>query len=238
MVSSPILLPAAITGLVPSGLAVRGGFHPDPGDAVPPFADGAPTATVVLLGWTGGDQWHAFAASPEAADGLPDPLDRWATRLIDEIATRLDAIAFYPFGGPPWLDFIGWGLKAEPMHRSPLGLLIHPRWGLWHSYRGALGFRERLTLAAEPPAPSPCERCAGRPCLSACPVAAFAPDRAYDHAACRQHLDGAGEDCRRHACAARRACPVAPAARYCDEQAEFHIRAFRGTRAALKGEAG
>ena len=34
------------------------------------------------------------------------------------------------------------------MSVSPLGILIHPDWGLWHSYRGALAFRERLDLPA------------------------------------------------------------------------------------------
>jgi len=62
-------------------------------------------------------------------------------------------------------------LQAEPLHRSPLGLLIHPEWGLWHSYRGALGLRERLDLPPHESVASPCESCRERPCLSACPVA-------------------------------------------------------------------
>jgi hypothetical protein len=208
------------------GLAFRGAFHPEPEDDVPPFADGTRTSTLVLLGWTGGDQWPVFAASPEFHDWLPDPLSRWSKRLIDGIAIELGAAAFYPFGGPPWLDFQSWALKAEPVHRSPLGLLIHPQWGLWHSYRGALGLRERLDLPHQKNTASPCESCRERPCLSACPVSAFAMDRPYDYAACREHLEGAGEDCRARACAARRACPIAPDKRYSEPQAAFHIRAL------------
>jgi hypothetical protein len=213
-----------------AGLASRGAFHPAPEDGVPAFADGAPTLTIVLIGWTGGDQWPVFAASPEAHDGLPDPLNRWSKRLIDGIAAEAGATAFYPFGGPPWLDFQSWALKAESVYRSPLGLLIHPEWGLWHSYRGALGFRQRLELGPRSVAPNPCGRCAERPCLSACPVSAFAADRAYDYAACRQHLEGADEDCRSRACAARRACPIAADKRYSEEQASFHMRALLGNR--------
>lgn len=212
------------------GLAFRGAFHPVPEDGVPAFADGAPTRTIALLGWTGGDQWPVFAASTEARDGLPDPLNRWSKRLVDRIAAELDAAAFYPFGGPPWLDFQSWALKAETVHRSPLGLLIHPKWGLWHSYRGALGFRQRFELSPRADASHPCEQCVGRPCLSACPVSAFAVGGLYDYAACRQHLEGAGEDCRVRACAARRACPIAPDKRYSEPQATFHMRARLASR--------
>jgi hypothetical protein len=212
--------------VVQLGFALRGAFHPVPEDGAPALSNGEPALTVVLLGWTGGDQWPVFAASQEANDGLPDPLNRWSKRLIDQIAADLDGSAFYPFGGPPWLDFQRWALKAEPVHRSPLGLLIHPKWGLWHSYRGALGVRERFELGPREAGPNPCDQCSERPCLSACPVSAFAPGSPYNYAACRQHLQGAGEDCRATACAARRACPIAPEKRYSLQQATFHMRAL------------
>ena len=212
------------------GLAYRGAFHPEPEDGTPSFADGMPTSTVVLLGWTGGDQWPVFAASPEFRDGLPDPLNRWSKRLIDGIAAELGGAAFYPFGGPPWLDFQRWALKAEPVHRSPLGLLIYPEWGLWHSYRGAVGLRERLDLPHRESGAFPCESCRERPCLSACPVSAFAADRPNDYAACRGYLAEGTADCLTRACAARRACPIAPQMRYAEPQAAFHIRAFLGNR--------
>lgn len=212
------------------GLALRGGFHPEPDDGVPAFADGAPTRTIILLGWTGSDQWPIFAASPEARDGLSDPLNRWSKRLIDGIAAELGAAALYPFGGPPWLDFRSWAVKAETIYHSPLGLLMHPQWGLWHSYRGALGLRQQFELGPRSDAPNPCERCVERPCLSACPVSAFAAGGVYDYSACRTHLEGAGADCRTRACAARRACPIAPHKRYPEVQASFHMRALLANR--------
>ena len=212
------------------GLVARGAFHPSSEDHVPLFVHDAPVLTLVLLGWTGGAQWPVFVASPEANDGLANPLNRWSQRIIDRIAADLDGAAFYPFGGPPWLDFQSWALKAEPVHRSPLGLLIHPQWGLWHSYRGAIGLHERLNLPRPASSIHPCASCHEKPCLSACPVSAFAADRPYDYAACRQHLEGAGEDCRTRACAARRACPIAPDICYSKPQATFHIRAFLGDR--------
>ena len=212
------------------GLAVRGAFVPGTDDRVPFVGEGVCCGTVVLLGWTGSVQWPVFAASPEANDGLPDPLNRWSKRLIDKIALELGGAAFYPFDGPPWLDFQRWALRAEPVHRSPLGLLIHPEWGLWHSYHGALGLRERLDLPHGESVASPCESCRERPCPSACPVSAFATDRPYDYAACRSYLREGTADCLTQACAARRACPVAPQMRYTEPQAAFHIGAFVGNR--------
>ena len=212
-------------------MAVRGAFHPLPDDNVPPLPGGAPAGTLVLLGWTGGRQWPAFAASPEARDGRPHPLDRWSRRVIDAAAVALDAAAIYPFGGPPHRPFQRWALRAEPVAHSPIGVLIHPDWGLWHAYRGALAFRERLPLADDPARASPCERCADRPCLSACPVGAFSEHHGYDVPACTHHLRSpSGVACVSAGCLARRACPVAPP--YGEAQNAFHMRAFLRTRQA------
>ena len=105
----------------------------------------------------GRDGWDAFAASPEASDGCADPLDRWSRRVIEALARELGATALFPFGGPPWLPFQQWARRAEPVHASPIGILIHPRYGLWHSYRGALGFSEALAVPEPEAAASPCE---------------------------------------------------------------------------------
>ena len=150
-----------------AGLALRGGFHPNPGDLVPPMPDGQPAGTLLMLGWTGGVQWPVFAAAPELADGAPHPLDRWSRRLIDSMAQEFGAAALYPFGGPPFQPFLRWAPRAEAVHASPLGLLMHPEWGLWHAWRGALAFAERLDLPAPDRRASPCDTCATRPCRGA-----------------------------------------------------------------------
>jgi hypothetical protein len=188
--------------------------------------------TIVLAGMVGREGWGAFAASPEASDGSDHPLDRWSQRVIEALAHDLGAKAIFPFGGPPFWPFQQWAQRAEPVHSSPIGILIHPRYGLWHSYRGALCFRERLAVPEPAGAPSPCESCSGRWCLKTCPVAAFSR-AGYDVAACASHLkSGAGADCMGAACRARRACPVGTEHAYGPEQAHFIMRAF------LRGQGG
>ena len=182
--------------------------------------------TIVLAGMAGREGWRAFAASPEASDGLDHPLDRWSRRLTEALARELGGKALFPFGGPPFLPFQRWAQRAEPVHSSPIGLLIHPRYGLWHSYRGALGFREALAVPEPALVPSPCQSCTGRWCLSACPVGAFSPG-AYDVAACAGYLkSAAGRDCMAGGCQARRACPVGVEHAYGPEQASLIMRAF------------
>jgi ferredoxin len=208
------------TGLVPRG-ALR-------------LAEGelADVRTIVLIGVAGQEGWPAFAASPEAQDGADHPLDRWSRRVIDALARELNAVALYPFGGPPYRPFQQWARRAEPVHPSPIGILIHPVYGLWHSYRGALGFAEAIDVPPLKTSPSPCDSCRGRPCLSACPVGAFSVG-GYDVAACAAQLKSpAGADCMTGGCLARRACPVGAEHAHAAEQAAFTMRTFLRAREA------
>ena len=158
---------AIAADLTAQGLALRGGFHPAATDNVPSLPDGRPAATLLLLGWTEGRQWPAFTASPEYGDGQTDPLDRWSRRIIDAAADRHGGAALYPFCGPPYLPFLRWAVRAEPVTPAPLGLLIHPHWGLWHAWRGAISLPIRLNLPPRVNAEPPCAHCGARPCLAA-----------------------------------------------------------------------
>jgi hypothetical protein len=223
--SSMDLLQRIAESLEPHGLALRGGFHPAAGDGAPELG-GRSCGTILLLGNLGGSLWPAFGASPERADGAPHALDRWSRRIIDSLAPGFGAKALFPFGGPPWLPFQRWALKADSVALSPLGILIHPDWGLWHAYRGAFAFADRLALPLPERRPSPCDSCIDRPCLSRCPVGAFTPGH-YDGDSCRRHVAApSGQACREEGCLARLACPVGRIHAYPAAQMAFHMAAF------------
>ena len=213
------------------GLAVRGAFHPEPDEFAPNLPPDWVARTLLLLGFTGSRQWSTFAASVEAHDGRPDPLDRWSRRVIGALAHRFAAFDFYPSGTPRW-PFQRLAQRCEAVRPSPIGLLMHPRWGLWHAYRGGLILDCRIELPTRSVAEHPCDTCLARPCLTACPVAAF-NDGGFDVEACTNHVAStAGVECRERGCRARRACPVGAEFAYVDEQARFHMNAFlKATRA-------
>ncbi|MDJ0947111.1 MAG: ferredoxin, partial [Kiloniellales bacterium] len=168
------MLERIAAALASLGLILRGGFRPDPEDAVPALRDAAAAGTLLLVGNAGPAMWQAFQAAPEAADRKANPLDRWIARGLGALAEDLGAEARFPFEGPPYLPFQRWAAKAEGLKASPLGILIHPRFGLWHAYRGAFAFREALPLPISEAAPCPCDACVEKPCLQGCPVGAFA----------------------------------------------------------------
>ena len=201
-----------------------GAFHAGPEEPGLP----AGTRTVVLLGPRPGAMWDAFSASPEDADGAPDPLDRWTRRLVDAAAPAAGAVPVYPFGGPPYAPFIAWAGRGEGARPSPVGMLVAPGRGLWVAYRAALAYPELLEIAMDPPA-DPCAGCPA-PCLTACPVGALGGD-GYDVPTCVAHITSPeGAPCRDGGCMVRHACPagIAPP----DLQCGFHMRAFIGARSA------
>lgn len=214
--------------LAPHGLIYRGGFHPRPADGVPTRPDGAGVATVVMIGNAGPALWAAFAASPEHRAGARHALDAWTRRIVGDIAPAFGAAACHPFDGPPHLPFQRWALRADTVWVSPLQILIHPEYGLWHAYRAALLFAARVALPGIDRRERPCDGCAAQPCLTACPVAAFTP-AGYAAERCRQHVQSApGRPCLATGCLARQACPVGRPYRYAPAQAEWHMRGFLG----------
>ena len=224
MTAAPLEEAAVAAAVSRAGLAFRGGFELLPAEQ----AEFSPFKAIALIGMTEARHFCAFTAAPEFCDGLPDPLDRWSRRVIESLARQFDAKALFPFDGPPYLPFQRWARRAEECFPSPIGLFIHPDYGLWHSFRGALAIAEKLSSSpcGKRRRESPCERCADRPCLSACPVGAFTPG-GYDVKACVTWLRSEeGRDCRDHGCLARRACPVGRERAYAAEQARFHMDAF------------
>ena len=143
-------------------LSVLGGFLTEAADGLPDTI-----GTLLLFGPAEPGFWAHLTATPEWQDTRPDPIDRWSRRVIGGMACDLGGKAYFPFGGAPYHPFYQWALRSGRAWVSPVTLLVHDQAGLFLSYRGAIGLRERLDLP--PPKASPCETCADRPCLAACP---------------------------------------------------------------------
>lgn len=208
-----------------TGLAARGAFLVEDGDGVPRTGAGGRERTLLLVGNAGSSFWTAFVESKEYRDGRPHPLDRWSERVITALGRELDALALFPFKGPPYYPFQRWARRAEALHASPLGMLIHPEYGLWHAYRGALVVNRRLAdVPDRSGGGSPCLTCRDQPCLHSCPVEAFGVD-GFDARACAAHLAGPNR-CTEEGCRARNDCPAGKPFQYVREQHRFHLAAF------------
>ena len=179
----------------------------------------------LLIGNVGGSHWEVFQSSPEAGDGKPDPMNRWTERVIAPISTVFSCQARYPFGEDIW-PFQRYAQAATGMKQSPIGLLIHPEYGLWTAFRAALMF-EGLNLPKRSVSkPHPCDDCSAKPCLSTCPINAFTK-AGFAYQDCRSYLrTSAGKKCLNSGCLARKSCSVGREYLYEDDHQAFHMKAF------------
>lgn len=221
----------AAASLARHGLSLRGTFNPADREA-PPGPSGQPARSVLLIGNAGGAFWSHFDAwrRQQAADPA-NPLDAWTKTVVEPVAAAIGARAVYPFERP-FQPFQQWAMRAEGLKPSPLGILLHPVYGPWHAYRAALLFDEAVAAPVAPAAAHPCDICATKPCMKACPVGAHADD-GFDYRGCVGHL-ASGGDCMA-GCFDRNACPVGTEHRYARALQAFLSDAFiraAGTAAA------
>ena len=215
------------------GLILRGGFAFAPGDAAPAIVGRGPARAVLLIGQRGAEPWPHFEAwLANQSQAIANPLDTWSRQIIEGLAFECGTHAVFP-SDKPYLPFQQWAMRAEGLLPSPLGILMHPEYGLWHAYRGALLFDDTAPVDAchdlsPPPAASNhlCALCAGKPCLNACPVGAHRVE-GFDYPGCLAYVRSAtGGACRSDGCFDRNACPYGTAFRYPADVQAFHMAAF------------
>lgn len=227
-VTSSDVLNELRAALAPHGVFLRGIVTFGDDDVAPVLHNGRRAKSVVLLGNIGGSLWSAFQCW---RNGVPDrggenPLDTFSKSVIEPVAGTVGATAYFP-SDPPWQPFQQWAMRAEGLKASPLGILIHPRYGLWHGYRGALGFAQELPSAVDHIDHHPCDHCPKKPCLSSCQAQAVLP-AGFQITPCRAHLKTVEGQagCMTGGCIARNACPIGAAYRYPAEQLHFHMDAL------------
>ena len=186
-------------------------------------AAGVPLAEykrLLLLGHGGRRFWGALNAFGWQT---ADPVDHFSIHLSQTfLRDYLD--------NPPYLmlypltDYViplqRLGELAGWCHPSPLGLGISPTYGLWFAYRTAYLVDADLPLTTSHPRPSPCDSCADKPCITACPAGAVRLER-FDVVKCSHSRLEEHSPCQDR-CLARLACPVAPEHRYSLEQVQYH----------------
>lgn len=208
------------------GLILRGGFVFGDGDVAPAGPEGAPAKSLILVGQAGAAPWPHFMTWRQRQPGdLENPLDTWSREIIDGVAADFGAIAAYP-SEKPYQPFQQWAMRTEGLKPSPLGILMHPEYGLWHAYRGALLFADEMPIPELRDPIHLCDLCVGKPCLKSCPVEAYST-HGFGYQACLAHVRGAeGEPCRTGGCLDRNACPYGAGYRYPAEVQAFHMKSY------------
>ena len=201
-----------------------------PGRFIPPESHLPEYKSAILLGSGGREFWEAFQAAPEATDGRPDPLDRFAVRQVEGLGDKLRGqdphlVTAYPFHHTrqiiPFLALIEHTGLSGP---SPFGVSVHPQYGPWFAWRGLV--LSQIDWPDTPmPTDNPCLSCAqdrAPPCLAACPAeAAQITGLVWEKCLTMRKQD---TPCQR-ACAARAACVIAPEHQYGPLQTAHHAAA-------------
>ncbi len=220
------LLQRISSSLSAHGLIPRGGFNFGKYENAPPGPFGQPARTVVLVGQAGAAPWPHFSRwRQNQPAGQKNPLDAWSREVIGGVAEEFGTHAVFP-SETPYLPFQQWAMRAEGLKPSPLGILMHPEYGLWHAYRGALLFDHEIRINTPQKPIHLCDLCDGKPCLKACPVGAYS-QQGFAHDNCLSHVRGDhGKACRTRGCLDRNACPFGTAYRYPAVVQAFHMAAF------------
>jgi ferredoxin len=210
------------------GLILRGGFNFNAADNAPNAPSGKPAKSVILIGQAGAAVWpHFMRWRATQSATISNPLDTWSREVIGSVADTFGARAISP-SDRPFAPFQQWAMRAEGLKPSPLGILMHPEYGLWHAYRGALLFDHEISIQEAHKAIHLCDLCDGKPCVKACPVDAYS-ETSFAYQDCLAHVRSPnGKACRSGGCLDRNACPQGMAYRYPAHVQAFHMAAYAG----------
>ncbi len=173
---------------------------------------------LLLIGNYGGAMWRQLTLAGRVG---PDPIDRFSQGEVTAwLGRHIPHARFcFVYPGPTRVGLQRLGELAGWHHPSPFMVGIDSEWGSWFAYRAAV-----LTDTTLPPTPRrigahPCETCASRVCVSACPAGALTGG--FDLSACMAYRTTPGSSCQDR-CIARNSCPVGAAHRYSDAQIGYH----------------
>lgn len=186
---------------------------------------------LILVGHRGRRFW---AALQERGMHGAHPVDQFVTECIAASMNGplLGHAWQQVFPGPQAMGLQSLGQLAGWHHASPFWVGVHQDWGSWFAYRAVVLADTDLPLTPRLESPSPCDSCASKPCISACPAGALASSQtgAWQLRTCIDYRKLETSACQDR-CLARNACPVGAAHRYDDAQIRYHylhsMRAIR-----------
>ena len=182
--------------------------------------------SVLIVGNSGSALWKCFCRSPER-NARRDPLDRYTARVLRDCGGTHFA-SYRDRRQGRVLPLVALAERAGLGSPGRLGLLLHPTYGPWMSFRAVVYSAEEVALDAVPVF-DPCKDCPA-PCVRACRGSAIGED-GFDGSRCfRTKLLDAG--CR-SACDARAACVLAPEHAFPPDQVAHHSRIGWTPRTAL-----
>jgi len=182
--------------------------------------------SVVVWASAGPSLWQAmeteFTADPRLLTNEDHPLDRWVARKIAQIDPAAPPSRRWvraAFDETLMIDFRTLALEAGLGFESKLGMVIHPKYGLWLGLRAACFTTDPLPLTDTAHAPHPCETCPA-PCVDTCPAGAVHPKERWDVGRCatfHQESDTCSQSC-----PSRLACPIGTTHRYSPLEVTYH----------------
>lgn len=177
---------------------------------------------LVLIGHGGRRMWEKLQ---EGEMMPPDPVDRCSQtltgRFIRDYLDYSPVLWLYP-DARYLVALQQMGEAAGWSFPSPLGTGISPVYGVWFAYRAAFLTDAELAPTREAAASPPCDACAAKQCIAACPAGAVRT-AALDSDGCARHRLSLGSPCVDR-CLARLACPKFPEHRYGLSQIQYHYR--------------
>ena len=194
-------------------------------DAVPAAAEHWGTfESLLLVGNRGQELWTAMGTV--GAKTGDNPVDTWVDSALQAavagpLAPLGPSIAWPGVDGVAPVSILA--MAAHWGRPSPLGLFIHPSYGLWVAIRGVTLLSQSVPERLEADEPHPCDEC-DEPCLPACPASALSAAAAPDVRLSFAERLRPGAPCEAR-CLARGACPVGTTWRPGAEQQAHHQRA-------------
>ena len=164
--------------------------------------------------------WESFSEGREEVDHPVDHFsiavtDRFFETYLPEVSTIRLFPQAYQLPIQQLSRHAGWSFP------SPLGMDIHPIFGLWYAYRSIYLVKAELLLKHESYRRSPCDNCGRKPCFEACPSGAVGGIDKFDTNACITYRMSENSSCT-DTCLARVACPAGAQHRYPAEQMSYH----------------